>query len=212
MLHMTMKASALTTDLGQFTALVSTTDIDREGDVVLPSAFRGTIERWQGSAKMVPLHWDHGTQPEDIVGHVDPGQMEVQSNGLVVGGIVDLDSDRGQQVWKLLKSNRLGFSFGFVMNDSHMRSDGVREIRSVDLYEITATFRPSNDRTRVLSTKAYDDLGLVPDLGGFGYGARQYLLPETGEVVDYRRMVAECKAIGLRYKRSQPVSVASFRC
>jgi HK97 family phage prohead protease len=164
--HMTLKASALTTDLGQFTALVSTADVDREGDVVLPSAFRHTVERWQQSEKMIPLHWDHGTQPEDIIGHVDPARMAVQSNGLVVGGRVDLDTDRGQQVWRLLKSNTIGFSFGFVMNQSHTRSDGVREISSVDLYEITATYRPTNDRTRVLSTKsAGADLGLSDVLG-----------------------------------------------
>jgi HK97 family phage prohead protease len=164
--HMTLKASALTTDLGQFTALVSTADVDREGDVVLPSAFRHTVERWQQSEKMIPLHWDHGTQPEDIIGHVDPARMAVQSNGLVVGGRVDLDTDRGQQVWRLLKSNTIGFSFGFVMNQSHTRSDGVREISSVDLYEITATFRPTNDRTRVLSTKGTGaDLGLGDILG-----------------------------------------------
>jgi HK97 family phage prohead protease len=164
--HMTLKASALTTDLGQFTALVSTADVDREGDVVLPSAFRHTVERWQQSEKMIPLHWDHGTQPEDIIGHVDPARMAVQSNGLVVGGRVDLDTDRGQQVWRLLKSNTIGFSFGFVMNRSHTRSDGVREISSVDLYEITATYRPTNDRTRVLSTKsAGADLGLADILG-----------------------------------------------
>jgi HK97 family phage prohead protease len=114
---------------------------------------------------MIPLHWDHGTQPEDIIGHVDPAQMSVQSNGLVVGGRVDLDTDRGQQVWRLLKQNSLGFSFGFVVNESHVRSDGVRErSASVDLYEITAPFRPTNDRTRVLSTKGAKNVA-GPDLG-----------------------------------------------
>jgi hypothetical protein len=95
---------------------------------------------------MIPLHWDHGTQPEDIIGHVDPAQMSVQSNGLVVGGRVDLDTDRGQQVWRLLKQNSLGFSFGFVVNESHVRSDGVREIslgRSVrDHRHLQADQRP----------------------------------------------------------------------
>jgi HK97 family phage prohead protease len=226
MQHLTLNIKASTiTDLGQFTALVSTADIDREGDVVLPSAFRHTVERWQQSEKMIPLHWDHGTQPEDIVGSVDPAQMAVQSNGLVVGGRVDLDTDRGQQVWKLLKSNTLGFSFGFVMNESHVRSDGVREISSVDLYEITATFRPTNDRTRVLSTKSTEpDLGLGDILGIDPRALGQKSLDPADRLITIADRDGSPKVIRAgdetwwerderkALAKSVPVEIASFEC
>jgi HK97 family phage prohead protease len=105
--------------------------------------------------KVVPLHWDHQqSSPDAIVGYVNPFAMRESKQGLVVAGKVDLDTERGQQVWRLMRANSVGFSFGFLMGDAHTRSDGVREIRSVDVFEVSVTARPANDGTRVLGLKS----------------------------------------------------------
>jgi phage head maturation protease len=67
------------------------------------------------------LHWDHGGQPEDIVGEVDPSTMEETDAGLVVSGKIDLETERGRDVWRSVKSNRVSFSFGFLVVDSALR-------------------------------------------------------------------------------------------
>jgi hypothetical protein len=53
-----------------------------------------------------------------------------------------------------VKRNRVGLSFGFMTTDSAQRDDGVKELRSVDLFEITLTGAPANSDTRVLSAKS----------------------------------------------------------
>jgi uncharacterized protein len=149
-------ATTPTTDLGEFQALISTADRDREGDVVMPGAFGASIAEWQASGKQLPLHWDHQGDPEAIVGEVDPQSMVETADGLVVEGALDLDTEWGKQVWKLIKANRVGFSFGFLMGKSRVRSDGVREIHEVDVFEVSVTARPANPNTRVLATKNGD--------------------------------------------------------
>jgi hypothetical protein len=50
MRHLTVKAAALAgsdTELGHFTAIASTWDADREGDVITRTAFDKTIAAWR---------------------------------------------------------------------------------------------------------------------------------------------------------------------
>jgi HK97 family phage prohead protease len=156
--HKIYTAEPVITDQGIFEALVSTPAEDRERDMVETGAFKTTIAAWQASGKMIPLAWDHGTDPESIVGSIDPDQMrEEAGKGLIHGGQVDLETDRGRQVWRLLKSGSLGFSFAYLITDSVDRPGGGREIRSLDLFEVSATTAPMNSGTRVLSTKAVDE-------------------------------------------------------
>ncbi len=50
----------------------------------------------------------------------------------------------------------LGFSFAYLIVDAVKRADGIREIRKLDVFEISATATPMNTATRVLSTEAVD--------------------------------------------------------
>ena len=43
-----------------------------------------TIARWQESGKQVPLHWNHGSKAEDIIGSVDPQTMIETEAGLFI--------------------------------------------------------------------------------------------------------------------------------
>jgi hypothetical protein len=50
----------------------------------------------------------------------------------------------------------LGFSFGYLILDAVKRGDGVREIRALDVYEVSCTATPMNGTTRVISWKSRD--------------------------------------------------------
>jgi uncharacterized protein len=143
------------TDLGEFRAVVATWDRDREGDVIKPGAFAKTIREWASVGRRVPLHWNH--KSELIIGHVEPSTMAETAEGLEVSGRIDLDTDRGREVWRNLKANRVGFSFGYVATKERERSDGGRDLLEIDVYEVSVTPSPMNNRTRVLEAKSMDD-------------------------------------------------------
>src|SRR3954454_1114831 len=111
-----LRAVATTTgDEGLFEAVISTSAIDREGDVVEPQAMVSALQAWTVTNKMVPLHWDHRSEPENIVGHVDPATVKAQGSEVMASGQVDLDTDRGRQVWRLMKGGSIGFLFGYLV-------------------------------------------------------------------------------------------------
>ena len=59
---------------------------------------------------------------------------------------------------------RLPLSFGYVVQDSEVRADGVKELRKIDLFEVTPTPKPANADTRVLAYKSAerDDTAGLP--------------------------------------------------
>ena len=158
--HLLLKAVATTTtDLGEFEAVISTSAIDRELDVVEPAAMVDALRAWTATNKVVPLHWNHSSQPEDIVGHVDPTSVKAVGAEVHAAGHVDLDTARGRQVWRLMKAGSVGFSFGYLIPEggAKARPGGGRRITQLDVFEITVTPSPMNADTRVLATKALDE-------------------------------------------------------
>src|SRR5215207_859927 len=111
--HLKVKATAApVTDLGEFEALVATWDRDREGDVIARGAFTKSIAQWREVGRLVPLHWNH--KAEEIIGSIDPTWMAETEEGLEVAGRIDLDTEQGRDVWRSVKANRIGFSFGYL--------------------------------------------------------------------------------------------------
>jgi HK97 family phage prohead protease len=151
MQYLEAKATATQiTDLGQFEALVSAWDADREKDVIDRTAFAETIRAWQTSGKSLPLLFEHSTT---VVGSVDPHSIYASDEGLVVAGQVDRDTDEGKQAWRMIKAGSAGFSIGYVA-DSKARKGGGRTITEVDLLEISVTSKPMHPATRALGWKS----------------------------------------------------------
>jgi hypothetical protein len=57
-----------TTDLGEFSAIAAAYTVDRQGDEIIPGAFGNTIDAWRNSGKQIPLHWNHSSRAENIIG------------------------------------------------------------------------------------------------------------------------------------------------
>jgi len=202
MQHLTLKAVApVTTDEGVFEAVISTADVDRERDVVDPDAMVRALSAWTTTNKLIPLAWNHGSDPEDVVGHIDPETVRRVDDEVVAGGQVDLDTPRGREVWGLAKSGTLGFSFGYLATDIFERPDGIRVINGLDVFEITATSTPMNAGTRVLSTKAamdeHDRL-------------RDRVSRDMYELLTAPLAPGETKAATAEAKRSTPVTIKSY--
>jgi HK97 family phage prohead protease len=154
MQHKQVGAVAVATDAGTFSAIAACYTKDRQGDVILPGAFETTIKAWRESGRMLPLHWNHSSEASDVVGYVDPRMMKEQTAGLFVQGRLDLEgSATAREVWRSMKANAVGFSFGYKA-ETRERADGVTEIVEVDLFEISITGAPANPDTRILSLKS----------------------------------------------------------
>jgi HK97 family phage prohead protease len=152
MQHLVLKAQTVSTDqeLGEFEAIVSAWQADREGDVIDRHAFDETIQAWQRSGKMLPLLAEHSTT---VIGHIDPMTMHPTDQGLVVYGEVDRDTEEGTNAWRSIKNGTAGFSIGFAA-DSEPRAGGGRTLTSIDLLEVSFTPRPMHPATRALAWKS----------------------------------------------------------
>jgi len=197
MQHVTFKAVTTATHEGVFEAVISSEAIDREQDIVVAAAMVEALRAWTTTSKQVPLHWNHSSDPEDIIGHVDPLTVREVEGEVVAGGWVDRDTPRGREVWRLMKSGTLGFSFGYIAIDSTKRAGGGREITKLDVYEITATTAPMNNGTRVLSTKALDEYDHI----------------RANARGDMTRVLAATSPEPVANKSAElPVRIASFEC
>lgn len=145
------------TDEGTFEALASVFGTsDRTNDVVMPGAFTQSIRAWRATGKMVPIHWDHRSDAADIIGVADPKRMRETDQGLVVAGKIDLETERGREVWRLVKSNSLGVSFGYLTVRERKGNKGERLLEQLDLFEVSLTPSPMHPDARVLSWKSID--------------------------------------------------------
>jgi HK97 family phage prohead protease len=153
--HLLLKARTLVdADKGDFEAIISSESTDREKDVVLAPAMVTALKAWTKVNKLIPLLWSHSAAPEDVVGHIEPQSARAVNGQVLVSRWINQDTERGKEAWRLVKSGTLGFSFGYLILDAVKRDDGVREIRALDVFEVSATATPMNGTTRVLSWKS----------------------------------------------------------
>jgi HK97 family phage prohead protease len=147
------KATVVAAEAGTFSAIISTEKPDRENDIVLPEAVADALQAW--GDKPIPLAWQHrADDPDEIIGHIVANSVKAIDGEVHADGWVDRDTPRGKQVWRLIKSGVVGFSYGYLVLDSVKRADGARELRKVDIFEISVTATPMNGGTRVTDWKS----------------------------------------------------------
>ena len=162
--HKVLEAKAVATDLGEFTAIAAAYSVDRGKERIVPGAFKSTIEYWQTSEKMIPLHWDHESSPEAIIGVVDPATMTESEHGFQVSGRLDLEgSAMAKEAWRSMKANAVALSFGYMVTDGAEAKDGIYEIKEIDLFEISVTPSPMNPDTRFTNLKSMPRFAIVAD-------------------------------------------------
>jgi HK97 family phage prohead protease len=234
MRHITVKATVTpTTDQGTFTAVISSEAVDREKDVVLASAMVDALSAW---SREVPLAWEHSLEPNDVIGTIDPASVHAVNGEVHASGQVDLNTQRGTQAWRLMKAGSAAFSFGYMTTDAVKRADGVREVRKLDVFEVSVVMAPMNNGTRVLSTKAADNDGQLSHTELERQLVERGIISRTLATTDHPTSdsdVAEAerqlmtnvltgyrngderhdgKAMATRTKSTGPVTIAEFTC
>lgn len=142
---------------GRFTGLAwSFLDTpDREGDVILPSAFEVTLK----SQRPVEIRVDH--RKDEVAGEID--RMEISDRGLEVEGQIDLQAETGRKAYDRLRSRDLGaLSIGFTGKAE--RSGRTRVFTEIDLEEISLCREPMNAGSRISAVKSWGEVDTVRDL------------------------------------------------
>lgn len=162
--HITFKAvTTVETEQGEFEAVISTSTIDRERDIVDPEGFVKALQKWIPLGKKIPLAWNHSRNPNEIIGHIDPASVNAVGTEVHAKGWVDYQTEVGKEVWRLVKSGTLGFSFGYLVTEATKRKGGGLHITGLDVFEVTATSTPMNGDTRVLGWKSLEELRAESD-------------------------------------------------
>jgi HK97 family phage prohead protease len=124
--------------------------VDAYGDVVLPGAFTDTLKRATESGRMPAMLWQHNpTMPIGVW-----RTMREDAKGLYVEGEL-ADTQLGREAYSLLKMGALsGLSIGFnVVDEAFNRNTNTRELRAVNLWEVSPVTFPANGDARVAQVK-----------------------------------------------------------
>jgi HK97 family phage prohead protease len=136
-------------DVGVIEGLGSHFDnVDSGGDVIRAGAFTETI-----GAKLPKMLWQH--DPAEVIGKWD-ATREVD-DGLHLSGRLALKTQRGLEAFELAKMGAIdGLSIGFTIpsGGATLLDNGIREIKQIDLWEVSVVTFPMNELARVTAVKS----------------------------------------------------------
>lgn len=191
-MHYKAAGEATVTDDGAgFVGYASTwtREPDCYGDVVAKGAFSRTLKEWEKRKAPIPVLWGHRMdEPGFFIGHVREAVED--DHGLKVTCALDEDSDNAQHVRRLLKTGTVGqMSFAFdIREDATVELKGrhARELRDLDLYEVSVVPIGANQDTSIEAVKAQPTDALTPEEIAKirELLAREEDVPEEGEPSD----------------------------
>lgn len=127
---------------------------DLGNDVVVQGAFAKSIGK--KGAKAVKMLYQH--RPDEVIGVYD--EIIEDSRGLKVKGRLAMGTQRGREVYELMKMGALdGLSIGYRVSAKGADYDDRgkrRMLKEVDLMEISAVTFPMNPKARVQAVKGAD--------------------------------------------------------
>jgi len=133
-----------------FSGYASTFDVDLGGDIIVPGAFKKTIEGRQDKIKIL---WQH----QDPIGK--SMRLYEDSIGLFVEGKVS-KTRLGDEAIELMRDkvvNQMSIGFSIPAGKSEMSDDGIRIIREVKLFEFSPVTFPMNEAAIITSVKNMKD-------------------------------------------------------
>ena len=125
---------------------------DRQGDIVLPGAFRATLAAHKAAGTAPAMLWAH--QMERPVGRWLA--IDDDPAGLRVKGQFNLKTEAGREAFEHAKAGDVGaFSIGFIVPEGgrEYAGNGCWHLKRIDLAEISLVAAGANPRARVTSVK-----------------------------------------------------------
>lgn len=187
----TKAVDAASINEGEFVGYAAIFDnIDSYGDVIRKGAFTESLATYSDTGAGVPCYWGH--RMDDPLMNIGQTISAVEDErGLKVHVALDLDTEQGRQVHKLIKTGRVAqMSFAYDIVDAgwaEVDGQDVLELRKLRVHEVSVVPIGANQETELLAVKG----GAVITATPAGAEVEQ----ETGEPEDAS---PEAKAANVR--------------
>lgn len=189
---------------GQFTGYASVFDnIDSYGDVIRKGAFLESIAEYGVKGSGIPCYWSHQmSNPLMCIGETVEARED--ERGLFVKVQLDLDTEMGAQVHRLIKSGRVNqMSFAYDIEDYAFAHDDELgeyfELRKLKIHEVSVVQVGANQETELLDVK--DRLARMKDVPATGEDA---LRQAAGLIDGVLKALADEKSNDAGHKGDQP--------
>jgi HK97 family phage prohead protease len=120
-------------------------NVDLDGDVVLPGAFRKTLADWSTAKAPIPLTTDHQLSTDGVIGSIASAAED--SYGLKIKARFSSEAKAQSTRLKMIEGHLAGLSFIYEPLDHYRGQKGgqpVRFLRELRLYEVTVSPAPRN--------------------------------------------------------------------
>lgn len=179
-------------------------NVDRGNDRVMPGAFAKSLDRYMESKRPIKMYFNHNSN--EIIGGFPVEKIRDDANGLYVEGQINLGVQKGREAYALAKQGVMqDFSIGYTVDDYDLKG-GVRQLKQLELWEISMVGEPMNPEARILTVKnnennkktyQYDDVANLKDKRDF-----ERLLRDSGV---FSRKAATYLSSLLQVKQSDSV-------
>lgn len=175
---------------------------DSYDDVILPGAFKASLDEHAAAGTMPALLWQH--RADEPIGIWIA--MSEDARGLKVSGRLALDTERGREAHSLLKMGALnGLSIGFFARQwEHDRGTDVRTLTDIELWEVSLVTFPANGKARVTGVKSVDEIDAPKDAekalreAGFSKADATAFVARVMRMGEERREAAQSAALAQR--------------
>ena len=137
-------------------------NVDRGGDRILAGAFRKSLDRYRKLGRPIKMFYQHDSN--EIIGGFPIESIKETEYGLQVEGQINLNVQRGKEAYALAKQGVLtDFSIGYTVDDYEING-GVRDLKSLELWEISMVGEPMNELARITSIKSNEAQMSIKDV------------------------------------------------
>jgi len=131
--------------------------VDDQGDVVLPGAFKRTIDRWKQSGRRLPMHDGHDWSNDAVIGSFD--SLSEEAYGLLVSASFSSDPRSQALRIKTKEKHISGLSiYGDIIRKKTVNVAGKarRGLEEIALLHIGLTSMPALHLAAITSVKSLD--------------------------------------------------------
>lgn len=160
-----LKFSSGQNEIGRFSGYGSVASvIDSGGDMILPGAFKASLDRMKSEGRMPSMYAQHGpalgADPRPI--GVWTSVVEDEKGLYLEGKLIGLETETGKYNYALMKEGAMtGLSIGYrakKVDYGKKPGEPKRTIKEADLFEVSVVDQPMNTYARVSSLKSIEDL------------------------------------------------------
>jgi Escherichia/Staphylococcus phage prohead protease len=135
---------------GELNGYAATWQVDRLHDRIVPGAFAASLKSHRENGTAIPMLWNHSV--DDVIGQWT--DLREDKHGLAVRGRLALGVARADDARVLAKAGILAMSIGYRAVKATY-TDSVRELRQVELFEISLTAVPVNPGAKIVAAKSF---------------------------------------------------------